>query len=538
MKITTLTSEKSVLKLRTIIESVMQYVRMGIGLNKEDRGVKRYSVAVFFIGIAITIFITHLVYKGQQQLSKSNFDFLVQNQAENIKELVMLDVSLIGSGAGFYHATSPDSWNSFSSFAQPIIAGSSSLIAMQWMKKVYPEQIDSHVARVKEHFPSYEIYTVPKDKPVTMGYILDNDEPIYVASDIYPVNTANLRALGYYSSRERVRRVITNTIKTGQPSLSDKIRLLQDGFDRSIPKQGMLVYHPVFEPGRRELRGVVIGVVRTTAYFQQIVARTAIGQAVGIQVVDMGFDAEDDPIMYRNQSWDNINGEIAAVTIDLYDRQWSIQFKRGSGMSANDSFILLCVASGGFIISLLLGYVVQLMLREQRRLTKLVNRRTRDLQYLVERDPLTEVYNRRAFNRLAEYHIACHKPFSLAIIDVDSFKQINDQYGHVVGDEILIQVAVHIKENTFPDDMLFRLGGDEFAVISRCIDYSPLQRYLDGICESVRKLEWPGIDKTFCCTLSIGAAVYRGESLERLLNRADEQLYISKEQGRDKANIV
>ncbi len=59
---------------------------MVTGLSKEDRVVKRYSVLVLILGLVLTIFITHLVYKGQKQLSDSNFEFLAQNQAENIKE--------------------------------------------------------------------------------------------------------------------------------------------------------------------------------------------------------------------------------------------------------------------------------------------------------------------------------------------------------------------------------------------------------------------------------------------------------------------
>ncbi len=78
---------------------------MVAGLNKEDRGVKRYAVLVFILGLILTVFITHIVYRGQQQLAESNFEFLTDNQAENIKELVMLDISFIGAGASFYHAT-------------------------------------------------------------------------------------------------------------------------------------------------------------------------------------------------------------------------------------------------------------------------------------------------------------------------------------------------------------------------------------------------------------------------------------------------
>ncbi|GAL19199.1 GGDEF family protein [Vibrio maritimus] len=139
---------------------------------------------------------------------------------------------------------------------------------------------------------------------------------------------------------------------------------------------------------------------------------------------------------------------------------------------------------------------------------------------------------------MTDYHVSCNKPFSLVIIDVDQFKGINDKYGHVAGDEILMQVAAYIKDKLYPDDMLFRLGGDEFAVISRCIDYKTLQNYIADICVEASQLTWNSIDPSFTCTLSIGAAVYRGETIEQLINRADEQLYISKANGRNRANVA
>jgi diguanylate cyclase (GGDEF)-like protein len=500
--------------------------------------VRRYAAVAFIFGLLLTILITHYVYTGQKKLADSNFEFMAENQAENIKALVMLDVSFIGAGASFYHATQPPAWDNFSTFARAILDDSKSLLALQWMKKVYPEQIESHIKRVRDRFPNYQIYTVPKNQPLVEGYILENDEPIYVASDIYPVNESNLRALGYYSSRERVRRVIQSTLKTGQPSLSDKIRLLQDGFDRSLPKQGMLVYHPVFEIGQNKLRGVVIGVIRTTVYFEQLVTRTSIGKEVGIMVRDLGFDAEDDPILYRNEAWERLDGESLVEVIDLYDRQWSIEFKRDTSMTTADQISLFVVSSCGLIISALMAYIVLMLFREQRRLATLVTRRTKDLQYLVERDPLTDVYNRRAYNRLMDYHVEKNRPFSLAIIDIDNFKQINDKYGHLMGDEILTQIAVIMKNELYPDDMLFRLGGDEFAVISRCIDHEALKAYLQHIRDTVASASWDSIDPHFYCTLSIGAARSSGEAQDYLIHRADEQLYRSKNTGRNRVHVV
>ena len=98
--------------------------------------------------------------------------------------------------------------------------------------------------------------TVPKEQPKTYGYVMKNHEPIYVATDIYPRDEANIPLLGFYSSRERFQLVLDEFIKTGKPSLSDKVRLLQDSLDRNAIKTGMLVYHPVFTADKQNLKVV------------------------------------------------------------------------------------------------------------------------------------------------------------------------------------------------------------------------------------------------------------------------------------------
>ncbi|MDN3684560.1 CHASE domain-containing protein [Vibrio sinaloensis] len=97
---------------------------------------------------------------------------------------------------------------------------------------------------------------------------MPNNEDIYIASDIYPRDEANLKLLGFYSSRTRFQLVLDGIRASGLPNVSDKVRLIQDGLDRSVKKEGLLVYHPVFKGDKQErLIGVVIGVIRTTRYF-------------------------------------------------------------------------------------------------------------------------------------------------------------------------------------------------------------------------------------------------------------------------------
>ncbi|QJY41180.1 hypothetical protein HND97_09530 [Vibrio cholerae] len=73
-----------------------------------------------------------------------------------------------------------------------------------------------------------------------------DDQAKYVLADIYPLNYDNRKLLGFYSERERFKRILTDIVVNRRPNVSDKVRLLQDGIDKSIVKESMLVYHPVF----------------------------------------------------------------------------------------------------------------------------------------------------------------------------------------------------------------------------------------------------------------------------------------------------
>ena len=155
------------------------------------------------------------------------------------------------------------------------------------------------------------------------------------------------------------------------------------------------------------------------------------------------------------------------------------------------------------------------------------------MRHQAERDGLTDLLNRRAFDQLMRIYEAGDRPFVLHVADVDQFKHFNDAYGHAVGDEVLKKVAQTLKNSFRATDYVCRIGGDEFAVIM--VDM-PLA--LRGVAESKLRLirgqligsddGVPGV------TLSIGAAF--SESVEpgkTIFNAADEALYQVKENGRN-----
>ena len=157
-------------------------------------------------------------------------------------------------------------------------------------------------------------------------------------------------------------------------------------------------------------------------------------------------------------------------------------------------------------------------------------------------DFLTGIANRKAFDLAIRGSVAeaasDTEPLSLLLIDIDHFKRFNDEYGHIVGDEVLRLVARKIKENVRGRDFVARYGGEEFAVIlpgtpilgAKTVAENIRVSFSEGKLKRVRTSEYLGT-----ITISVGAAQNRaGESVEDLVDRSDQALYFAKDAGRDR----
>lgn len=164
----------------------------------------------------------------------------------------------------------------------------------------------------------------------------------------------------------------------------------------------------------------------------------------------------------------------------------------------------------------------------------------RDLEQLVLTDPLTRVSNRRHLYRVAEMEIARTRgyqyPFSVLLLDIDRFKQVNDTYGHLVGDEVLQSVASLVKNILRQEDCLARFGGEEFVVLLPHTDSSGAIAAADRIRRLIASSSIVIGGKPISVTASIGVATFQFDDrdLDDLLNRADEALLNAKRQGRDR----
>ena len=495
---------------------------------------------ITFIGTMIlTLCIVYLSYQSQYKYNQAIFNNLADRQVDTLKAFIDNDLDHIGAGANFFHATQRSEWDHFPIFAEKVVNSSESLITLQWMEKVEESQIPQFVAHARLTYPNYQIYTIPKGGTVTPGYVMPAHQPIYAARDIYPVNQNNEKVLGFYSSRQRFQHVLEHIQAQRNVSVSDKVRLIQDGVESTIQRDGILVYHPVFDmDANQPLIGVVIGIIRTSHYFDSLMVRTAAEQDLEVRVIDLGFDAADEPVLLESDNWFNTRGFEVHKTLTLPNRQWDISFRLDETITTNDRLITLGIFAGGFVIACLLSYIVLLQTRAKSRLESLLEKRTRELQFLVDHDSLTGLYSRRAFNQMFTGAITEDRHFTLISFDIDTFKRVNDSYGHAGGDKMLVHVARTVEQCLEPGDVLIRLGGDEFCIISNVLDRSTLQDYLNVICQTMADREILINDQAVSCSLSIGAAIRYNELADELIHLADVQLYKSKLAGRNMVSIA
>ena len=180
------------------------------------------------------------------------------------------------------------------------------------------------------------------------------------------------------------------------------------------------------------------------------------------------------------------------------------------------------------LLSFLLLWMVKDLSDEYQFKTQLINS--------SRRDPLTQLYNRRAFNYYYELYTSKKKdvfPLSVAFIDIDHFKKVNDQYGHIVGDIVLQKVSSIISNNLRNVDIISRYGGEEFVVILPFCHKDDVQRVIERIRLTTETHPIVVDDLQISITLSAGVATSPTIDAKRLLEKADEALYLAKENGRN-----
>lgn len=172
---------------------------------------------------------------------------------------------------------------------------------------------------------------------------------------------------------------------------------------------------------------------------------------------------------------------------------------------------------------------------KQDELTQLVKERTRELEDLSVTDQLTNIYNRRKIDETLSFEIERasrgNHSFAVIMIDIDKFKNINDNYGHLTGDNILKEIASILCDNIRKIDVLGRWGGEEFLIVDTESDEHKIIEFAEKIRKAIASHHFDKVGKVTC---SFGVTRYaKKDTASSLVIRADKALYLAKESGRN-----
>lgn len=164
-----------------------------------------------------------------------------------------------------------------------------------------------------------------------------------------------------------------------------------------------------------------------------------------------------------------------------------------------------------------------------------ISQQSKEFEYGASFDSLTKIYNRDFFNKMANIKIDKYKygrdSFVLVMMDIDHFKNVNDTYGHLVGDEVLIDLSNLIKTHIRENDIFARYGGEEFVLLLD-VNLEKSRYVVEHLRDVIEKKEFNKVSKITC---SFGITEYKkNDTINSMIKRADKALYEAKERGRNR----
>ena len=175
----------------------------------------------------------------------------------------------------------------------------------------------------------------------------------------------------------------------------------------------------------------------------------------------------------------------------------------------------------------------------------ILGKKTEKIEYIAFHDSLTDTYNRgylmRQFEELLRLQQRYEQPFSVLMLDLDYFKQVNDQYGHLVGDKTLRSISVFIKQSARISDIVGRYGGEEFIVLCPNTTRDDIINLAERIRENISQLSEEQLGHPGTQTVSIGVLTLASQSrhsLKYVIQMLDNALYQAKNDGRNRFHVA
>lgn len=287
---------------------------------------------------------------------------------------------------------------------------------------------------------------------------------------------------------------------------------------------------------------VVLDAQYRVVFFNQFIARRADLDLAKMQGQPIEQVFTDLPLAWLRRKLDSVLHLQVPAFSSWEQRQYIIKLPHlrplssdSQYMAQNCSMLPLTAPDGKtHYIGLLIEDATDAYVYQQQ-----LQRSVTQLEQANRTDGLTGVFNRHYWQQQLGYEIQraqrYQHPLSLLLFDLDKFKDLNDQYGHLGGDFVLIELSKLISTLLRDTDLLGRYGGEEFGIILPDTGLAGAVQVANRICDTVAQHKMLFNQQNIKATVSIGVVSYYDQTVDELIQRADIALYCAKRQGRNRA---
>jgi diguanylate cyclase (GGDEF)-like protein len=504
------------------------------------------------IGLALSLIAAYAVGRWEARVAEIAFEGAAKTRLIVLQNGINEYLNRLGTLRTLFESANDEVTRSeFEVFSRKLFENHSGLLRVGWAPKVYrKERAEVEAAAISDGIAGYRIKSLFPDGGVKPAPQSDEYVPIMFSTE---PKTSGVYGFDYWSDpvrRAALERARDNDIVTVVPST----RIWNRG---KADARGVLVSVPVYVKGtsrttvadrRRNLTGFVVGVFELPQLLQSVLAATAGSAAVDIDVYApkaSGDGGNEDQAVAEyssapQTSWStraSAGGPRWSGALQIGDASWRVVATpaAGGGLTTLYERALIVLAAGLIVTSFVVGYL-GLASRNSRQLA-LANQRVLELARL---DALTGLPNRAYFlDRLEQVEALERRgggTFSVIMLDLDRFKNVNDSLGHAAGDALLREVASRLRSAIRDSDVVARLGGDEFAIIQAdCPDQkgSSLNLAMRISRLIAEPFQLPDHQVEVGTSIGIAMAPEHGSDPHELMKKADLALYRSKSTGRN-----
>jgi len=489
--------------------------------------------AVLLGGLAITLSLWFWSSNRTREELEIEFNLVSKQISTQIERRLFSQEVVLHAASGLFSASDSVSREEFKTFIDSLQLADHypGVQGVGYARKIPPGELEQHIAAVrKEGFPNYTV------KPE--GAREDYSSIIYLE----PFDWRNQRAFGYDMYSEPTRReAMMRARDTGQPAMSGKITLVQETKDKVQP--GFLIYQPVYANGQphetqEDRRTHLLGWVYSPFRMYDLMQRTSdrYSPELNIKIYDT---AEVHPDHLLFDSLTAYQGALRPmfqqqIKLTPAGHTWTVIISSLPPFELkgdwNEDRV---IAALGTALSLIFSLLTWLLVNGRAQLSRLLI----EAEERSNIDFLTRAYNRRYFMDASERELARsdrHQlPLSLAFIDLDNFKKLNDIQGHKRGDDLLILIVRTLQDNLRENDILARMGGDEFVLLLPQTNQEQARQMMDRLIGILKPAITPFNSEVSC---SVGVVTKAPEvtlTVDELLMAADRVMYSIKRSTKD-----